>query len=411
MVHSFRKLMTKQAQIAVLGNPVRDAYLDVDTIAFPEQRVRFSKGATRFDIAYQGDAMRFGEKRYAQCDLSTLDLSSFTVRNGGGIFHTGTQMARLCAQRQIPVAMTAIDLVTPWPELEAAYAQAGIAHLSLDLVQPATNLVLTNGKPDRLILKSPDPVMPLTPAHAQQLRRLLPANLDLLVVNSLRSTDLAHVVIQHAQQIGAAQYSVLTPSLALDARIDLQLRHDRATVCNLSEFALIAQAFGIDCPPHEEDAPVTEIAQAMLALAKQCKIGDLVVTLGSRGCLTGDRTTGALTQVALQAAYRQAIQAQVLAHPERKNGVGDRFFGSFVLAHAFAKRGTNNRTAHAAHTASVEMLRQLAPGLTPEAHWVAERPLACRFGVSRSHQTHKGQGPKPTLLSTRTAAPAGVALP
>lgn len=410
MVHPFRKFMTKRIQLAVLGNPVRDAYLDVDTIEFPEHRAHFRKGAAWFDIAYQGDTIRFGEKRYAQSDLSAIDMSPFTVRNGGGIFHTGTQLARLCAQRRLLVTMSAIDLVTPWPELEAAYAQAGIAHLSLALVQPATNLVLTNGKPDRLILKSPDPIVALTPAHRQQLRRLLPHQLDLLVVNSLRSTDLARVVMHHAQQVGAAQYSVLTPSLALDARIDLQLRHDRASVCNLSEFALIAQALGIDCPTDEEDAPLPAIAQAMLALARQGKVGDLVVTLGSRGCLTGDRLTGTLAHVALDEGYRQTVQAQLQAHPERKNGVGDRFFGSFVLAHALAKPRTANRTAYAACVASVEMICQLAPTLTPAHHWLVERPLGRGFGVRRGHQPPKAHGEKTTRLPQWPAAPAAAAL-
>ncbi|MEZ4729475.1 MAG: hypothetical protein R3E79_20280 [Caldilineaceae bacterium] len=414
MLNSLEKLMAKRvnkrAQIAVLGTPVRDAYLDVDAIDFPEQRVTFRTGAEQFEIAYQGDAIRFGEKRYAQCDLGALNLTRFTVRNGGGVYHTGTQMAHLCRQRQLPVAMSAIDLVTPWPELELTYAQAGITHLSLGLAQPATNFVLTNGRPDRLILKSPDASTPLSAAQAQQLGRLLPTPLDLLVVNSLRSTDLARVVMQHAQQVGAAQYSVLTPSLALEARVELQLLRDRASVCNLSEFALIAHAVGIACPTHEESASLADVAHAMLTLARQEKIGDLVVTLGERGCLTGDQATGALTHVALHASYRQQVQAYVLAHPERKNGVGDRFFGSFVLAHAFAQQGYRNRTAHAAGWASLQMVRQLAPDLTPVRHWVASRQLAHGFGRRTGNPVGNGIKGKTRWLPQWTLSPAAVAL-
>lgn len=318
-------------------------------------------------------------------------------------------MAQLCAQRRLPATISAIDLVQPWPELATAYQQLGIRHLSLELEQPATNLVVTNGKPDRLILKSPDVALQLTPTQAQQLRSLLPRRLDLLVVNSLRSTDLAQIVMQHAQQIGAAQYSVLTPSLALEARIDLQLRHDRASVCNLSEFALIANAFGIACPTQEESASLVEVAQAMATLTKQGKTGDLVVTLGGRGCITSDRTTGALVHVGLQDAYRQAVQAHVLLHSERKNGVGDRFFGSFVLAHAFAKPGNYNRTAHAAHWASVEMARQLAPDLTPDRNWVALRQVACSSGVRKANPVHKNTN-KTTVLHRWTPSSVAIAL-
>lgn len=410
MLNPFRTLMTRRAQIAVLGNPVRDAYLDVDTIAFPDQRVLFRTGAEEFEIAYQGETIRFGEKRYAQCDLGALNLARFRVHNGGGVYHTGTQMARLCRQRQLAVAISAIDLVAPWAELELTYAQLGIAHLSLGLEQPVTNLVLTNGKPDRLILKSPDVSVPLTLAQAYQLRSLLPTHLDLLVVNSLRSTDLAYVVMQYAQQMGAAQYSVLTPSLALEARIELQLRRDRASVCNLSEFALIAQAFGIDCPTQEENASLAEVAQAMAVLGKQCKTGDLVVTLGSRGCLTADQMTGTLVHVALRETISPRVQEHVLAHPERKNGVGDRFFGSFVLAHAFAKRGVQNRTAQAAHWASIEMVRQLAPDLTPERHWVVAQQLPNRVCARKGNRLRQEQGEQTAPLPNRMPSPMPLAL-
>lgn len=406
MLNVMRNLLNQPTRIAVLGNPVRDAYLDVDAITFPAQRVCFRRGDAQFDLAYQGDAIRFGEKRYARCDLGTLDLVPFIVRNGGGVFHTGTQLAQLCAQRRLPVAMTAVDLVQPWPELAQAYTELGIAHCSLGLTAPTTNLVLTNGKPDRLILKSPDLATPLTPAQAERLRNLLPQRLDLLVVNSLRSTDLARVVTRHAQQMGAAQYSVLTPSLALEARVVLQLQRDRASVCNLSEFVQIAQAFGLPCPTQEESAPLLAIAEAMMALARLCTTGDLVVTLGARGCLTADRTTGKVVHVALQDSVAPCVQEQVLAHPERKNGVGDRFFGSFVLAHALMKRGCHNRTAEAARFASLEMAQQLAPTLTPERHWVVEQPVAHGFGMQQGRQLHSVQREKTTRLPKWAPSPA-----
>ncbi len=392
MSYRYRTHRTRQVQVAVLGNPVRDAYLATDTINFAAGQVVFRVGTATFDIAHQGQVLRFGEKCYAQHDLSALDLTPFTIHNGGGVYHTATQMAHLCRQRRLPVAFCAIDLITPWSELTAAYARLGIQHLCLGLERPATNLILTNGQPDRLILKSPIAERQLTPVQIQQLRQQLPAHPDLLIVNSLRSVDLARTVMDEARRRGAAQYSVLTPSLALDARIELQLRHDQASVCNLAEFALIADAFGITCPTDEECAALAEVAAAMIALAGHGKSGDLVVTLGRRGSLVADRACGTITHVALQEHYQQQVQAHLQAQPARKNGAGDRFFGSFVLAHAFAKRRCANRAARAAAWAAVEMVRQLAPGLQPDGRWVTLTHLADRNGRGRERKVYCASG-------------------
>ncbi|MEZ4675998.1 MAG: hypothetical protein R2932_17365 [Caldilineaceae bacterium] len=380
MFHPHRSHLAKRAQIAVLGNPVRDAYLAVEGVNLLADRIRFHAGAAAFDIAYRGEPLRFGEKRYAQEDLSCLDLTSFTIRNGGGVYHTATQMAHLCRQRALPIAFCALDLVEPWPELRAAYAEWGIQHRSLGVERGVTNLILTNGQPERLILKSPLAPVALTPAQQAALRQQLPTRLDLLVVNSLHAVDLARTVMDEAQRRRVPQYSVLTPSLALDARLELQLWRDRASVCNLSEFALIADAFGLDCPRHEEDAAVRDVAAVMWALATKSRTGDLVVTLGSRGCVVANQGRGTVHHVALADTYRQQVQAHVQAEPARKNGVGDRFFGAFVLAHAFGNFHGADRTASAARWAALAMARQLAPGLNPTRDWMKLTPVPSGSG-------------------------------
>jgi sugar/nucleoside kinase (ribokinase family) len=381
-----RTSATQKPQIAVLGTPVRDAYLDVDAIEFPDQRVVFQVGQAQFTIVYRGEPIRFGEKRCAQTDLSGFNLAGCTIRNGGGVYHTTVQLARLCAQHQLPVAINTIDSVMTWPELDSAYAQWGIQHISLALEPGATNLVLTNGKPDRLILKSPDAPLQLSKIQIDHLRRMLPTRLDVLVVNSPKSADLARLVLQTAQKAGAAQYSVLTPSLSVKDRIELLLMRDRASVCNLSEFALLAKALGVDCPTHEDTARWEEVAQAMTELARVCKTGDLVVTLGAHGCLAGDRATGTLVHIGLHPHCWQRVQEHVLANPKRKNGVGDRFFGSFVLSHTLMAQGDGNRTVQAARCASVDMVCQFAPELAPDPNWFALRQLPYRFGARKISQ-------------------------
>jgi sugar/nucleoside kinase (ribokinase family) len=373
----------QKIEIAVLGTPVRDAYVDVDALAFAGRQVLFQMGHAHFAVAYQGEPIRFGEKRFARCDLGGLELAGCTVRNGGGVYHTTAQLARLCAQRRQPVALSAIDSVAAWPQLAAAYAHLGVRHISLGLEHNATNLILTQGKPDRLILKSPDAPARLTAGQVEQLHGLLPAHLDALAINSPRSADLARAVLQAAQKTSAAQYSVLTPALPVQDRIELLLGRDRASVCNLSEFALLARAFGLACPADEETVRPEELAQVMAQLARMGKTGDLVVTLGAQGCLAGDRATGTLVHIGLHARHWRHVQEHVRAHPERRNGAGDRFFGSFVLSHLLAAHNSGNRTVQAARSASADMIRQLAPALRPHPNWFALRRLPQPFGAEK----------------------------
>jgi sugar/nucleoside kinase (ribokinase family) len=394
-----QQIPTQKIQIAVLGTPVRDAYVDVDTLEFAGQQVNFQVGQERFAVAYQGEPIRFGEKRFARCDLGGLDLAGCTICNGGGVYHTTRQLARLCARHRLPVALCAIDSVRAWPQLASAYAHLGVRHISLGLEQNATNLILTQGAPDRLILKSPDAPACLSEGQVDHLRGLLPARLDALVVNSPRSADLAGAILQAAQTTSAAQYSVLTPSLPVKDRVELLLGRDQASVCNLSEFDLLARAFGLTCPAEEETAHLEEVAQAMARLAAMCKTGDLVVTLGAQGCLAGDRATATLMHIKLDSHHWQQVQSHVLAHPARRNGAGDRFFGSFVLSHILAAQA--QRTVEAACSASADMVRQLAPGLRPRLNWFALRRLPQPFGAERRVWA-KTDSPANWRLSRRT---------
>lgn len=395
-IHFRPKNASRQLQIAVLGTPVRDTYVQANAIAFPDQCVAFQVGPTHFTVPYQGEPIRFGEKRYAQANLGSLALTECAVCNGGGVYHTTAQLAKLCDQRHLSAAISTIDSVISWPELGSAYSQMAINHISLAVEQGTTNLILTNGQstvgqPERLILKSPEAPMPLSPRQLDPLLALLPNRLDMLVVNSPKSIDLARSVIGVATQRGQAQYSVLTPALSLTDRIELLLTRDCASVCNLSEFALITKALGIDCPSNEESARLEEIAQAMAELARVCKTGDLVVTLGARGCLAGDRSTGVLVHVGLQLDHWQQVQSLGLMHPERKNGIGDRFFGSFVLSHHLVSAQHGNRTVQAASRASLDMVRHLAPNLAPKLNWLAFHSFPQRFSAKAPHHAGRPQ--------------------
>ena len=378
-IHVRPKIARRQLQIAVLGTPVRDAYIEADTIAFPDHCVDFQVEQRHFAIPYQGEPIRFGEKRYAHTDLGSLSLTGCTVRNGGGVYHTTAQLAKLCLVRQLPAAISTIDSVIGWPELETAYSEMAINHISLEVEQGTTNLILTNSKsntaqPERLILKSPEAPMPLSSLQLDPLLDQLPSRLDMLVVNSPKSIDLARRVIDVATQRARAQYSVLTPSLSVADRIELLLMRDQASVCNLSEFALITKA-------NEESAQLEDIAQAMVELTRGCKTGDLVVTLGARGSLVGDRATGSLVHVGLQPRFWQQIQSLGSTHPERKNGIGDRFFGSFVLSHRLTSHRNGNRTVQAACQASLDMVRHLVPHLSPKLNWLVLHSFPQRFAA------------------------------
>ncbi len=82
--------------------------------------------------------------------------------------------------------------------------------------------------------------------------------------------------------------------------------------------------------------------------------------------------------------------------------------GAFVLAHAFGGTRCADRTARAAGWASLQMVRQLAPGLAAQRSWVKLTPVLNGYGRGRLHRysltrsVRLNQLPQPSRKSAST---------
>ncbi len=193
-----------------------------------------------------------------------------------------------------------------------------------------TNLILTNGTGDRIVLKSPvvEPHSTEAQIRAQVQSVVSPAKA--LLINSPKDRCLTQLASDVAQAGGAVQYSVLSLSLPMADQISLLLARDTASVCNLAEFHQLAGALGYACPSDETSADLMAIAFVMAQVAHAHAAGDLVVTLGARGCLAADQAAGAIAYIGLRPVRAIEVQRFVRMDTERRNGTGDRYFGSFA---------------------------------------------------------------------------------
>jgi hypothetical protein len=192
-----------------------------------------------------------------------------------------------------------------------------------------------------------------------------------MLINSPKSAQLAALASRAAQRCGAPQYSVLTGSLSMEHTVDTLLARDRASVCNLREFAAISEHLGVKgCPSDEETAEPERVAKAMLEVAKRQTTGHLIVTLGRRGCLVLERSSRSVRHVHLKPRFYSLVQNLVRQRPRGVNAAGDRFFMGLVLALEMLPAGNGHVTKAAVH-ASVEAVRRFAPELDPDSSWFA----------------------------------------
>ncbi len=398
----------------VVGEPTRDVYLRSSSVNFVDHRVDFDTERGRQAVHYAGDPIRWGEKRTAVSDLGQFAaFPGAILRNGGGVRNTATHLAKLCQEHQLSHAVTAVDSTREWPALAEEYRVRRVGHFSLGLNGAPVNLILANRGtiPQRTILKSPVACIPLTPQQSNRVYEILSAENGVLLVNSPKDRDLTNSAVLAARRTRAPQFSVLSPSLPVADRLGLLLANDAASVCNLSEFASLAQAMGITCPADETTCRLDDVAEALASVSDRHAAGDVVITLGSRGLLLRDSFTNLVAHVALKPHANLRIQPLIRARPEHVNGIGDRFFAAFVLAHVHFRGNprTNSRAARAAVQASVDVVRDLGGAHPLEASSFSVRPfpvgfLSPRPGL-RTPQKHQQSGG----LTCERAAPEYIA--
>jgi hypothetical protein len=198
-----------------------------------------------------------------------------------------------------------------------------------------------------------------------------------VLINSPRSPAVAQFVNAAAGAAGARCYAMLTPSLPVGERLRLLTVVDGAG-CDLREFAHLADALGVACPTEENAASLDEVAEAMAEVAALAGRGALVVTLGRRGAIGWDPATRRVYRVSLTPRAAEAVAFELMRHPERVNGSGDRFFASFAVAHAAFNRNPRvwSRVKAALVQASVDVVRSYSSMLRPAEGWFQVRLFA-----------------------------------
>ena len=363
---------TMNGKWAIVGTPVQDHFPVVDNVSFAQDQVQLSSGEESFTISYRGQLLKWGDKVTASVGLGEIcsRIKCKEIVNGGGVRNTSAYLAELCERRNLPIRIVAVDNTVPWPELEAEYDSLGVQHVTLEMEQSRINMILTNGTADRVILKSPQESLELDEEQRRDFRRLIPEDLEVMMINSPGSPEVAELASDAAQSANAPQFVVLTTKLRLDLRKKF-LARSQVGVCNLTEFSTIAGALGLPCPTDELSASLPSLARVMDVASRRCRVqGDLVVTLGARGCLVRERNTGEVYHVALRHHHCAETQIVLAAHPERKNGAGDRFFAAFVLAHVLNEGTGRAHAVCAALEASLDAVRYLVPELNPCRDWM-----------------------------------------
>lgn len=363
----------------ILGSSTRDVYIRVDEVASANYTVTFRVGDSSYTIPIVKESVTWGAKCSAKMDLTPYAHLG-KIKAGGGILHSTVQVDEIVNRSSLPIQVTPIDDRQCWKECQDGYHQLGLDGIYAGQVDAPTNLILTNGTGDRIVLKSPVVEPHSTEAQFRGQVQSAVGLAQALLINSPKDRGLAQLVSDVAQAAGVVQYSVLSLSLPMADQISLLLARDTASVCNLAEFHQIASALGYACPSDEASADLMAVAFVMAQVVHAHAAGDLVVTLGARGCLAADQAAGAIAYIGLRPVRSIEVQRFVRMDTERRNGTGDRYFGSFALAHVSAGAcGSLLRAWGSALLASVDMVRYLAPKSQPDASWFVIRPLPVWF--------------------------------
>lgn len=382
-------------QINMVGSSTQDIYLSVPDASLSASTITFSANGKQFLLPYQGDPIVWGHKRFLHSDITSqgeLLQQATRVENGGGGRNTAVHMVQLAHSSDIVMKVLLIDTTTGCTSLTDECRALAIDYVPLGLEREPRNLILTDVCADRIVLKSPVSTAGMTSAQEAHVRELCRGPLDAILINSPKSAKLVEVVIHASQTAGIPVYAVLTPSLPMVHRLTL-LQMGQGLMSNLAEFALICEALGIDCPRDEANAPLESVASAMIRAAHRHHMrGCLVITLGTRGCLVHTPGPAVVWQISLKPVFQEQVQATLCQMPGHKNGVGDRFFGSFVLAHVLG--GPMASAGQAALQASVDTVRTLAPELSLDATWFDRR----RF--SQVRRSIRIRGPQPHHMGT-----------
>jgi hypothetical protein len=364
----------------LLGATNHEAIANPAYTRFPNHHAEFrlDSGSSIETIPYGGTRhLEWGGKAPATIPLAPFRRRrDFRQQLGGGLRNTAAHLA--CMKRFRPAHLTAFDTAEPDATVESEMTAQGIEHQALALHPVTTSVVLTKSgvEASRVCLTEP----PVGLADAGGVEFDFKGGSGIAVINSCKSIETVRRFSDAALRAGFAQYSVVNTAIPKAERISLLFGRDAASVCNLEEFATVAPHLqGV--ADEERTANLEWVALSLAGFAREHETGDLAVTLGRRGTLVADRSTGLVAHVALASRFREKVDYVLRQRPDLVLGSGDRWFGAFVACHSAFGRNPRreSRAVNAALEASASVVNSYSTKLQATAKWFTVRLFEHRY--------------------------------
>lgn len=235
---------------------------------------------------------------------------------------------------------------------------------------------------ERTILRSPV-TRAAVPRDVQPVLR----EAHVIVLNSNKTPGMIALGLELTRRYDARLYTGLCHLSQLNALEMNELwRSSVALVGNLAELHDLAALLGYDCPANENTASVVDIVAAIEQFVVATgTTADCAITLGKRIAVVYDAGAHRFFHLPLQPECAQMVQAAIAANPGNRNGAGDAFLGSFVLAYEMdhAEGSPWPKAVAAALFAAMATLKKLAPDLTPASDWFAIESVTPRADPAR----------------------------
>lgn len=378
--------MKTPQHIALLGTTCHEAAGLPVSCLFPDHHALFrvAPAGPAETIHYTGpDQLDWGGKATAVSDLRDYSRrADFSQKGGGGVYNSARHLAGL---KRFPEIVAFDSAEGGDAAIQTGLESRGIRHVPLGLHAVGTNVILAKGgpRPSRVCLTSPIGEMAAPGDYEFPLQR----RGGLALINSCKSLDLTRRFSDAAREAGLTQYSVVNRALPVGARRTLLLARDAASVMNLQEFAELMnhgrqeKSATPAVPADENTANLERVADALARLGREAETGDVVVTLGARGCLVADRTTGLIAHVCLASAHRGRVTELLSRFPDRICGSGDAIFAGTVASHSTftGNPRTESRALRAVLDGTVSVVKSYDASLKATPKWCDVRVFAQRF--------------------------------
>jgi len=367
----------------VVGTAVIDAYHTARELVIEAHSVGVDGPAGWEVIPVGGSKLQLCGKANAAVDLTAV-AGRLQAReaNGGGAINSLRELSRLCDSfawplklRMVDTGITSDKLCEELNRLRAEYYPLGLGPIGRNLVLGSD----IGGRTGRVVLRGPVPATASLNGDWHRIAVGVDSKLELVIINSPKSDDVAKAAVMTARRSGAFLVAVLTSSTSLDCRLRDLLAKSDAAVANLGEFRELVAPLRIDCPEREHFTSVPGVAEAMSELIEIVACGDLAITMGEVGIVLFDSQKGAIVHIGLTDEARALCRNYLPA--ARINGIGDAYVANLAVAMMFLPQvgPESSRGIHATRRAWMELLAGFNPKfLHPTDRWFTVRILSRR---------------------------------